>query len=82
MAIPLYAFVRGDTLGLVVLAGMSESVDELASRLSRAAAPRVVLDRPVRVLHRGKLLRGDLTLAEAGVVALDRVDLVPEAELG
>ena len=40
MAIPLYVFVRGDTLGLVVLAGEGESVDELAQRLSRAAAPR------------------------------------------
>jgi hypothetical protein len=82
MAIPLYAFVRGDTLGLVVLAGVSESVDELASRLSRAAAPRVSHSGPLRVLHRGKVLKGELTLQDAGVVALDRVDLVTEAELG
>jgi hypothetical protein len=82
MAIPLYAFVRGDTLGLVVLAAVSDSVDELALRLSRAAAPRVTLHGPLRVLHRGKLLRGELTLQDAGVVALDRVDLVTEAELG
>ena len=82
MAIPVYVFVRGDTLGLVVLAGVAESVDELASRLSRAAAPRVKLAGRLRVLHRGKLLRGELTLKDAGVVALDRVDLVTEAELG
>jgi hypothetical protein len=82
MAIPLYVFVRGDTLGLVVLAGLGESVHDLASRLSRAAAPRVTLDGPLRVLHRGKLLHGELTLQDAGVVALDRVDLVKEAELG
>ena len=82
MAIPLYGFVRGDTLGLVVLAPETESVDELALRLARAAAPRVTLQGDLRVLHRGKLLRGELTLREAGVVALDRVDLLTERDLG
>jgi len=82
MAIPLYAFVRGDTLGLVVLAGDTESVDELAARLARAAAPRVALNGQLRVVHRGKVLPGQLTLHEAGVVALDRVDLVTERPLG
>jgi hypothetical protein len=82
MAIPLYAFVRGDTLGLVVLAGDTESVDDLAVRLARAAAPRVVLNGPLRVVHRGKVLLGQLSLREAGVVALDRVDLVAEHPLG
>ena len=82
MAIPLYAFVRGDTLGLVVLAGEAESVADLAQRLSRAAAPRVALEPGLRVLHRGKLLPGELTLTEAGVHALDRVDLVAESDLG
>ncbi len=82
MAIPVYAFVRGDTLGLGVLVGEGESVNELASRLSRAAAPRVASPEGSRVVHRGKVLRGELTLSEAGIRALDRVDLVPEQELG
>ena len=82
MSIPLYAFVRGDTLGLVVLAPESESVDELAQRLSRAAAPRVTLIGPLRVLHRGHVLRGDQSLMEAGINALDRVDLLTERDLG
>jgi hypothetical protein len=82
MAIPLYAFVRGDTLGLVVLAGDTESVDELAARLARAAAPRVVLNGQLRVVHHGKVLLGQLSLREAGIVALDRVDLITEHPLG
>ena len=81
MAIPLYCFVRGDTLGLVVLAPEGESVDELALRLSRAAAPRVKLDGPLRVLHRGRVLKGELTLSQAGVAALDRVDLTTEGDV-
>jgi hypothetical protein len=80
MSIPLYAFVRGDTLGLVVLAREDEQVDDLAQRLVRAAAPRVAMSGGVHVLHRGKRLRGELTLTEAGVLPLDRVDLVPEGE--
>lgn len=75
-AIPLYCFVRGDTLGLVVLAPAQESVADLALRLSRAAAPRVTLAGPLRVLHRGRTLHGELTLTEAGILPLDRVDLV------
>jgi hypothetical protein len=77
-AIPLYCFVRGDTLGLVVLAPVQESVAELALRMSRAAAPRVTLTEPLRVLHRGRTLSAELTLREAGIQPLDRVDLVGE----
>jgi hypothetical protein len=77
-AIPLYCFVRGDTLGLVVLAPAHESVADLASRMSRAAAPRVSLSGPLRVLHAGRTLQGELTLTEAGILPLDRVDLVGE----
>jgi hypothetical protein len=79
--IPLYVFVRGDTLGLVVLAPLEETVDELARRLARAAAPRVTLDGALRVLHRERILQGELTLAQAGVAALDRVDLREEGDL-
>lgn len=82
MAMPLYAFVRGDTLGLVVLAPETESVDDLAQRLSRAAAPRVTLDGELRVVHRGRVLQGRLTLLEAGIAPLDRVDLITGAPLG
>jgi hypothetical protein len=66
----------------VVLAGDAESVDELAARLARAAAPRVALTGQLRVVHRGKVLQGQLTLLEAGVAPLDRVDLIPEHPLG
>ena len=82
MSIPLYVFVWGDTLGLVVLAPEAETVDDLVARLARAAAPRVSPQGALRVLHRGRVLRGDSSLKEAGLVALDRVDLLPEEHLG
>lgn len=82
MAIPLYCFVRGDTLGLVVLAPEAESVSQLALRLSRAAAPRVAPGTELQVVHRGKVLPGELTLKQAGIAPLDRVDLIMEGKLG
>jgi hypothetical protein len=82
VAIPLYCFVRGDTLGLVVLAPENESVDQLAQRLSRAAAPRVAPGAALSVVHRGKVLRGELSLEQAGIAPLDRVDLIMEGKLG
>ena len=81
MGVPLYCFVRGDTLGLVVLAREEEDVDALALRLARAAAPRVKLSGRLAVLHRGKRLRGSLLLGEAGVKPLDRVDLIGEDDV-
>lgn len=79
-SIPLYCFVRGDTLGLVVLAPQEERVEELAERMSRAAASRVTLKGRLRVLHRGKALANQLSLQDAGICALDRVDLIAEAD--
>lgn len=81
MSIPLYAFVRGDTLGLVVLAPETEPVADLAKRLARAAAPRVTLEGELRVVHRGRPLPSELSLKEAGIKPLDRVDLMQERDL-
>ena len=39
--IPLYGFVEGDTLGVVVLARSEDTVRALAARLLEAAALRV-----------------------------------------
>jgi hypothetical protein len=82
VALPLYCFIRGDTLGLVVLAPEGETVSALALRLARAAAPRVTMAGSLSVWHRGKPLAPELTLRDAGVAALDRVDLIAEGELG
>jgi hypothetical protein len=78
----LYCFVRGDTLGLVVLAPEAESVSQLAARLSRAAAPRVAPGAELQVVHRGRVLSGELTLKQAGIAPLDRVDLIMEGSGG
>jgi hypothetical protein len=80
MLIPLYGFVRGDTLGLLVLAHTSDTVLALAASMQQAACMRVPPSKKVSVYHGGVLLDPHLTLAQAGLSALARVDLVTEPD--
>jgi len=77
--IPLYGFVAGDALGVVVLMQDHETVADLALRLQHAAAVRVAPRPRVSVVAHGVTLDRDATIKGAGLVALDRVDVVPEA---
>jgi hypothetical protein len=75
MLIPLYAFLEGDTLGLVVLAQAQDSVARLADLVQRAACMRVAPRTGLRVWCRGKVLDPSMTLAQAGLAPLDPVDV-------
>lgn len=77
--VPLYGFVRGDTLGVVVLAQDGDTIAEVAARLQAAVAMRVRPRARVRLLAGGRALDPEATVAAAGLGPLDRVDLVPEA---
>lgn len=76
MPIPLYGFLEGDTLGLVVLAEEAETILDLARKLQDAARIRVALNAKFRLVHNGKAIEPGLTVAEAGLQALDRFDVV------
>lgn len=75
MPIPLYGFLEGDTLGLVVLAEGGETIRELAQRLQDAASIRVAPNNGVELIHNGKTIDLDLTVAQAGLEELDRFDV-------
>jgi hypothetical protein len=75
MPLPLYGFLDGDTMGLVILAEEQDSVRTLAERLQSAADLRVAPAREVEVAYRGQVLEPGITLAEAGFRALDRFDV-------
>jgi hypothetical protein len=77
MLVPVYGFVRGDCLGLLVLVHDTDTIAALAASLQQAAATRVAPRERVRVLVRGRVLEPSLTVADAGLTALERVDLVP-----
>jgi hypothetical protein len=80
MLVPLYGFLRGDTLGLVILVQDTDRIRQVAACLQQAAQVRVAPTAQAQVWAHGRRLPLELTVAEAGLTALDRVDVVPEPE--
>ena len=78
MLIPLYGFLKGDTIGLVVLVQHNDRVAEIARSLQQAAGCRVAPSPVAHVLHDGHLLDPNQTVAGAGLQPLDRVDVITE----
>jgi Toluene-4-monooxygenase system protein B (TmoB) len=76
MPIPLYGFLEGDTLGLLVLAEEVQTILELARKLQDAANIRVARHDDVELFYNGKTVDPRLTVAQAGLQALDRFDVI------
>jgi hypothetical protein len=76
LLVPLYGFLKGDTIGLLVLVHDSDPIREIGAKLQQAAAIRLTPRRRANVYHQGKLLDPGLTVAQAGLQALERVDVV------
>ena len=78
--IPLYGFLAGDSLGLLVLARPEDTAEMLCAKLQSAAALRVApLQRPV-VRFAGQLLHGRTTVTEANMTALQRFDVIEQGQ--
>jgi hypothetical protein len=75
---PIYGFVQGDTMGVVVLARSDGTAADLAEKLMQAAAVRVARRPAFRVMTGARALDLGATLRMQGVQPLDRVDLVWE----
>jgi hypothetical protein len=75
MLIPLYGFVEGDTIGLLVLSHHDMSIEAVAEKLRGSARLRVDSDRAAELRFEGRALSPERTVAECGLRALDRVDL-------
>lgn len=78
--VPLYGFVEGDTLGLLVLVRSTDTIAALAASLQQASEMRVAPFSHFAVRHEDRRLAPGLTVAAAGLTALDRVELVREEE--
>lgn len=81
MPIPLYGFLEGDTLGLLMLAEEGETVLELARKLQDAASIRVTRKDKIDLVYDGKTIDPGLTVAQAGLQALDRFDVISRGKL-
>lgn len=75
--LPLYGFLRGDTLGVLLLIQSDRRVRDLAELAKRSSAVRVAWSGEGRVVLDGRVLEPEATLAEAGVAPLDRIDVLP-----
>lgn len=76
MSIPLYGFLEGDTLGLLVLAEEGETVLEIARKLQDAASIRVARSDKIQFVYNGEAIDPALTVAQTGLQALDRFDVI------
>jgi Toluene-4-monooxygenase system protein B (TmoB) len=76
MPIPLYGFLQGDTVGLLILAEEGETLHALARKLQDAASLRVAARDHVWVVLHDKTMDPAMTVAQAGLQALDRFDVI------
>jgi Toluene-4-monooxygenase system protein B (TmoB) len=76
MPIPLYGFLQGDTVGLLILAEEDDTLQGLARKLEDAASLRVAGRNRVEVVYNGKTMDPTMTVAQAGLQALDRFDVI------
>jgi Toluene-4-monooxygenase system protein B (TmoB) len=76
MPIPLYGFLQGDTVGLLILADEGDTLQSLARKLEDAASLRVARKDEVQVVYNEKVIDPTITIAQAGFQALDRFDVI------
>jgi hypothetical protein len=78
MLIPLYGFLQGDTMGLLIPVEEHETVLDLARRLQQAANVRVAFQARVEVWYKDQVLALESTIAQVGFAPLERFDVVPK----
>ncbi len=76
--IPLYGFLQGDVTAVLLLAEEHTSLAELADRLQHSARLRVARKPHVMVVHQGRPLDLRLTVKQANLTALERIDVVEQ----
>jgi len=73
--LPLYGFVQGDTLGVIVLGRLEGTVRDLGENLLRATGVRVKPRGPFRIMSGEQSLDLAAPLRSIGMQPLDRIDL-------
>jgi hypothetical protein len=73
---PLYGFVQGDTMGVVVLGRLDGTVADLGADLLRAVGVRINRQGPYQLRAGERRLEPDAVLRTQAMAPLDRIDLV------
>lgn len=76
MLMPLYGFLEGDSMGLLILAHDTDTVADVAAKLQRAAHVRQPACEAWEMYHAGRKLEPEWTMKAAGLSALERIDVV------
>ena len=79
MPVPLYGFLQGDTVGLLILAEEGDTLQSLAQKLQDGASLRVAAKDHVQVVYNEHVMDLTQTVAQAGFQALDRFDVIGES---
>ena len=73
--IPLYGFLQGDTIGLLVLAYSHETAEQVAHKLVQMAQTRVKNKGECQLFYQGEVVPAAVTMSSLGARALDRIDV-------
>jgi len=76
MPIPLYGFLQGDTIGLLIVAEKDDTIQTLARKLQDAASLRVASRDRVQVIYNERAMDPAMTVVQAGLQPLDRFDVI------
>ena len=76
MPISLYGFLQGDVVGLLILAEEGDTIRTLAGKLQDAASLRVAGREEAKLVFNEKVIDPAITVAQAGLQALDRFDVI------
>ena len=71
MLVPLYGFLEGDTMGLLVLAHDTWTIADVAERLRASARVRANCTTDLVILRDGVRLPPGMTVRQAGLNALE-----------
>ena len=74
--IPLYGFLQGDTIGLLILVDENDTVGDLIEKLQTSARVRTKPRPKVKLVHNGQPVDPQVTVAQARMEALDRIDVM------
>jgi hypothetical protein len=74
--IPLYGFLEGDTIGLLVLAYPQDSMDDLVSKVQNSAAIRIKPRPFMQLQYKNELVAADKTVLELGMLPLEHFFVV------
>lgn len=74
--IPVYGFLEGDTIGLLIFAYEDETVKMLIDKLQKSSQVRVAPRENMELIFQGKIQNKNERISKIGIGPLDRFDVL------